>query len=134
MKFPCERLYATVYMPGEDEPADFDQEAFDLWSSIFEKAGLNPSVHVVTGGKKDNFWMMGETGLAALVLNFTSILPPGDSGQTRECDSNLCIEIWNLVFIQFNADKEGNFPPLRQACGYRNGIWSVCGCGHAGNK
>ena len=113
-KFPCERLYATVYMPGKDEPADFDQEAFDLWSSIFEKAGLNPSVHVVTGGKKDNFWMMGETGpcgpCSELHLDLT---PQGDSmGKLVNADSNLCIEIWNLVFIQFNADKEGNFSPL----------------------
>ena len=113
-KFPCERLYATVYMPGKDEPADFDQEAFDLWSAIFEKAGLNPSVHVVTGGKKDNFWMMGETGpcgpCSELHLDLT---PDGNSmGKLVNADSHLCIEIWNLVFIQFNADKEGNFSPL----------------------
>jgi len=113
-KFPCERLYATVYMPGKDEPADFDQEAFDLWSAIFEKAGLNPSVHVVTGGKKDNFWMMGETGpcgpCSELHLDLT---PDGNSmGKLVNSDSHLCIEIWNLVFIQFNADKEGNFSPL----------------------
>ncbi len=113
-KFPCERLYATVYMPGKDEPADFDQEAFDLWSAIFEKAGLKPSVHVVTGGKKDNFWMMGETGpcgpCSELHLDLT---PDGNSmGKLVNADSHLCIEIWNLVFIQFNADKEGNFSPL----------------------
>ena len=49
--------FAAVYMPSR-WPADFDQEAFDLWSAIFEKPGLNPSVHVVTGGKKDNLRMM----------------------------------------------------------------------------
>ena len=39
-KFPPERLYATVYKPGAGDPADFDQEAHDLWSEIFQKAGL----------------------------------------------------------------------------------------------
>ena len=113
-KFPPERLYATVYKPGVGDPADFDQEAHDLWSEIFQKAGLDPSIHVVTGGKKDNFWMMGETGpcgpCSELHLDLT---PNGDSGgKLVNADSHLCIEIWNLVFIQFNADKRGTFSPL----------------------
>ncbi|MBT6852036.1 MAG: alanine--tRNA ligase, partial [Opitutae bacterium] len=113
-KFPKERLYATVYKPGEGEPADFDQEAHDLWTTIFEKEGLDPTVHVINGGKKDNFWMMGETGpcgpCSELHIDLT---PEGDTaGQLVNGDSNLCIEIWNLVFIQFNADKEGGFSPL----------------------
>ena len=113
-KFPKERLYAPVYKPGEQEPADFDQEAHDLWTTIFEKEGLDPTVHVINGGKKDNFWMMGETGpcgpCSELHIDLT---PEGDTtGQLVNGDSNLCIEIWNLVFIQFNADKEGGFSPL----------------------
>ncbi|MBU62177.1 MAG: alanine--tRNA ligase [Opitutae bacterium] len=112
--FPKERLYATVYNPGEGEPADFDQDAHDLWTVIFEKEGLDPTVHVINGGKKDNFWMMGETGpcgpCSELHIDLT---PEGDTaGQLVNADSNLCIEIWNLVFIQFNADKEGGFSPL----------------------
>ena len=114
-KFPAERLYATVYDPGNGEPAEFDQEAFDYWTEIFDHAGLDPSVHVVLGGKKDNFWMMGETGpcgpCSELHLDLT---PNGDSeGKLVNADSHLCIEIWNLVFIQFNADKEGRFSPLK---------------------
>ena len=113
-KFPVERLYATVYKPGEGEPADFDQEAHDFWSAIFEKAGLDPKIHVVNGDKKDNFWMMGETGpcgpCSELHIDLT---PDGDTqGKLVNADSHLCIEIWNLVFIQFNADREGNFSPL----------------------
>ena len=113
-KFPANRLYATVYKPGEGDPADFDQEAYDLWAAIFEKAGLDPKIHVVTGGKKDNFWMMGETGpcgpCSELHIDLT---PNGDTlGKLVNADSHLCIEIWNLVFIQFNADREGNFSPL----------------------
>ena len=67
-KLPPERLYATVYKPGEGDPADFDQEAYDIWKVIFEKAGLDPDVHIVNGNKADNFWMMGETGPLRSVL------------------------------------------------------------------
>jgi alanyl-tRNA synthetase len=113
-KFPPSRLYATVYKPEGNDPAEFDQEAHDAWSAIFTKAGLDPAVHVVNGGKKDNFWMMGETGpcgpSSELHLDLT---PDGDTqGKLVNADSHLCIEIWNLVFIQFNADREGNFTPL----------------------
>jgi alanyl-tRNA synthetase len=113
-KFPPERLYASVYKPGEGDPAEFDQEAYDFWSAIFENAGLDPKIHVVTGGKKDNFWMMGETGpcgpCSELHIDLT---PDGDTqGKLVNADSHLCIEIWNLVFIQFNADRDGNFSPL----------------------
>ena len=113
-KFPPERLYATVYQPAEGDPAEFDEEAHAIWSGIFENAGLDPAVHVVMGNKKDNFWMMGETGpcgpCSELHLDLT---PDGQSkGKLVNADSHHCIEIWNLVFIQFNADRDGNFTPL----------------------
>ncbi len=112
--FPVNRLYASVYKPDDGDPAEFDQEAYGFWSEIFLKAGLDPKIHVVTGGKKDNFWMMGETGpcgpCSELHIDLT---PDGDTqGKLVNSDSHLCIEIWNLVFIQFNADREGNFTPL----------------------
>ena len=113
-KFPANRLYASVYKPADGDPAEFDQEAYDFWSAIFKKAGLDPEIHVVTGGKKDNFWMMGENGpcgpCSELHIDLT---PEGDTeGKLVNADSHLCIEIWNLVFIQFNADRDGNFSPL----------------------
>ena len=113
-KFPANRLYASVYKPGDGDPAEFDQEAYGFWAAIFEKAGLDPKNHVVTGGKKDNFWMMGETGpcgpCSELHIDLTQ---DGDTqGKLVNADSHLCIEIWNLVFIQFNADRDGNFSPL----------------------
>ena len=61
-KFPKERLYATVYEPLDGEPAERDSEAYELWKGIFADAGLDPNVHVLYGHKKDNFWMMGDTG------------------------------------------------------------------------
>ena len=113
-KFPPQRLYASVYKPEKGDPAEFDQEAYDVWEEIFLKAGLDPQTHIVTGGKQDNFWMMGETGpcgpCSELHLDLTET---GDSnGSLVNADSHLCIEIWNLVFIQFNADRDGNFSPL----------------------
>jgi alanyl-tRNA synthetase len=113
-EFPPERLFATVYRPGEGDPAEFDEEAHGIWSGIFEKAGLDPSVHVVMGNKKDNFWMMGETGPCGPCseLHF-DLTPDGKSeGKLVNADSHHCIEIWNLVFIQFNAGRDGNFSPL----------------------
>ena len=53
MEISPERLYATVYKPGPGDPADFDQEAND--PSFFESAGLDPKIHVVTGGKRITF-------------------------------------------------------------------------------
>lgn len=113
-KFPKERLYATVYKPGEGDPAKFDQEAYDFWKAIFEKDGLDPEVHIVLGDKKDNFWMMGETGPCGPCSEIhMDLTPDGDTkGSLVNKDSPLCIEIWNLVFIQFNATPLGTFIPL----------------------
>ena len=114
-EFPKERLYATVYEPEPGDPADFDQEAYDIWKAVFEKAGLDPEVHIVYGNKKDNFWMMGDTGpcgpCSELHMDLT---PNGDTqGSLVNADSPYCIEIWNLVFIQFNATPDGDFVPLK---------------------
>src|SRR4026207_561510 len=62
-RFPANRLYATVYSPDKSagDPAEFDQEAYDYWAGLFKAAGLDPKIHIQFGGKKDNFWMMGDT-------------------------------------------------------------------------
>jgi alanyl-tRNA synthetase len=121
-KFPASRIYATVYQPGPGDPASFDQEAYDHWAAVFTAAGLDPAVHIVNGNKKDNFWMMGDTGPCGPCSELHVDLTPGapeldlerqkagralvNSGDAR------CIEIWNLVFIQFNANPDGTFGPL----------------------
>jgi alanyl-tRNA synthetase len=112
--FPAQRLYATVYCPGTGEPSEFDQEAWDYWAVLFEKAGLDPRVHIVNGNKKDNFWMMGDTGpcgpCSELHVDLTRV---GDTGgRLVNQGSPETIEIWNLVFIQFNANPDGSFSPL----------------------
>ena len=112
--FPKERLYATVYQPAKGDPGEFDKEAYDYWAEIFATADLDPAVHIVNGNKKDNFWMMGDTGpcgpCSELHIDLT---PNGDTqGRLVNADSGQCIEIWNLVFIQYNANPDGTFPPL----------------------
>jgi alanyl-tRNA synthetase len=115
-KLPPSRLYATVYKPGPGEPSEFDQEAHDHWARLFEKAGLDPAIHVVDGNKKDNFWMMGDTGPCGPCSELhVDLTPAGDTkGSLVNAGDARCIEIWNLVFIQFNANADGTFSPLPQ--------------------
>jgi alanyl-tRNA synthetase len=104
-KFPPERLYATVYKPGAGEPSEFDQEAYDHWAGLFREADLDPKIHVLNGGKADNFWMMGDTGPCGPCSEVhIDLTPDGDTrGTLVNKNDPRCIEIWNLVFIQFNA-------------------------------
>jgi len=115
-KFPKNRLYATVYSPDKSkgDPSEFDQDAYDFWAAKFTAAGLDPKVHIVNGSKKDNFWMMGETGPCGPCSEIhVDLTPNGDTHGTlvNKGDAR-CIEIWNLVFIQFNANADGTFSPL----------------------
>jgi alanyl-tRNA synthetase len=104
-KFPPQRLYATVYKPGPGEPSEFDQEAYDHWAGLFREADLDPKIHVLDGGKADNFWMMGDTGPCGPCSEVhVDLTPDGDTrGTLVNKNDPRCIEIWNLVFIQFNA-------------------------------
>jgi alanyl-tRNA synthetase/REP element-mobilizing transposase RayT len=115
-KFPPQRLYATVYSPDKavGDPSEFDQEAWNLWAEKFRSVGLDPAVHIVNGNKKDNFWMMGETGPCGPCSELhVDLTPAGDTrGKLVNQGTAECIEIWNLVFIQFNANPDGTFSPL----------------------
>ena len=112
--FPKERLYATVYKPDVNDPSEFDQEAYDYWEAIFKKEGLDPKTHIHYGNKKDNFWMMGETGPCGPCSELhVDLTPEGDTqGSLINKDSPWCIEIWNLVFIQLNAAVDGTYQAL----------------------
>jgi len=115
-KFPAQRLYATVYQPGPGEPSEFDQEAYNHWAHLFREADLDPKVHVLNGGRADNFWMMGDTGPCGPCSEVhVDLTPDGDTrGALVNKGDPRCIEIWNLVFIQFNANPDGTFSPLPQ--------------------
>jgi alanyl-tRNA synthetase len=113
-KFPPARLYATIYNPETGDPASRDEEAWEIWAEKFRAAGLDPAVHIVNGNKKDNFWMMGETGPCGPCSELhVDLTPAGDTGGALVNKGSAdCIEIWNLVFIQFNANPDGSFSPL----------------------
>ncbi len=113
---PAHRLHASVYAPKPGDPGEFDQEAYDIWAALYRSKGCDPALQIVNGNVKDNFWMMGETGpcgpCSELHVNLT---PEGDPATGRllvNNDSDLCIEIWNLVFIQYNAEPDGSFREL----------------------
>jgi len=112
--FPAKRLYATVYAPKHGDPGSFDQEAYDQWAALFSAQGLDPAVHIVNGNVKDNFWMMGETGPCGPCSELHFDLTPGGdtAGTLVNAGSDQCIEIWNLVFIQYNAEADGSFREL----------------------
>ncbi len=115
-KFPAQRLYATIYNPDKSigDPAERDEEAWNFWAEKFRSKGLDPAIHIVNGNKKDNFWMMGETGPCGPCSELhVDLTPAGDTkGALVNKGTAECIEIWNLVFIQFNANPDGTFTPL----------------------
>lgn len=114
LHFPPERVYATIYQPGPGDPSERDQEAWEIWAGKFRSVGLDPEVHIVPGNKKDNFWMMGETGPCGPCSEIhIDLTPAGDTkGALVNKGAAECIEIWNNVFIQFNANADGTFSPL----------------------
>src|SRR5207244_6161453 len=79
-------------------------------------ADLDPKIHVLNSGKADNFWMMGDTGPCGPCSEVhVDLTPDGDTrGALVNKEDPRCIEIWNLVFIQFNANPDGSFTPLPQ--------------------
>lgn len=105
-KFPRQRLYATYF--GGDERTPADEEARQLWLRHL------PPEHVLPFGRKDNFWMMGDTGPCGPCSEIhLDLSPAGDTaGRLVNAGTAQCIEIWNLVFIQYNANPDGSLSVL----------------------
>jgi alanyl-tRNA synthetase len=104
--FPKERLYATYFQGDDKTPADTDSR--DLWKQYL------PADHVLPGNRKDNFWMMGDTGPCGPCSEIHIDLTPNGDGGAKLVNAGdaRCIEIWNLVFIQYNANPDGTLTPL----------------------
>lgn len=101
-KLPKERLYATVY--------ETDDEAFNCWKTLTD---IKPD-HILRFGEKDNFWEMGETGPCGPCSEIHINLSDNpDDASIVNAGSPLCIEIWNLVFIQYNRLHDGSLEPLK---------------------
>ena len=109
-----DRLYATVFEGNEEEGLPVDQESIDLWK---EKTDIAHD-HILKFDKKDNFWEMGETGPCGPCSEVHIDLRPDDE-RVKEPGSNIVnkddprvMEIWNLVFIQFNRQPDGTLEKL----------------------
>jgi len=104
MGLPKDRLWATVFRD--------DDEAAALWPKI---AGLPPG-RVVRLGEKDNFWQMGDTGpcgpCSEILIDQGPAVGCGRPECAVGCDCDRYLEIWNLVFMQFNRDAAGTLTPL----------------------
>src|SRR4029453_6134822 len=102
-------LHTTVFMGDPAEGFEADREAAELWKSVTD---INPN-HVHLGNKKDNFWEMGETGPCGPCSEIHIDLTPDKSGAllVNAGDARV-MEIWNLVFIQFNRGTDGRLTPL----------------------
>src|SRR5262249_37282565 len=101
------RLHATVFEGGEGVPRD--DEAFELWKSVTD---INPA-NIHWGSKKDNFWEMGETGPCGPCTEIhIDKTPNRTGGKLVNKGTQDVIEIWNLVFIQFNRNEDRSLTPL----------------------
>lgn len=103
-KLPKDKLWATVFYD--------DDEAARLWERI---AGLPPE-RIVRLGEKDNFWAMGETGpcgpCSEIVIDQGENMACGPDCGIGRCECDRYLEIWNLVFMQFNRTAKGELEPL----------------------
>jgi len=109
-----DRLYATVFGGDDGEGLPPDDEAAELWES---ETGIN-SDHILKFGKKDNFWEMGDTGPCGPCSEVHIDLRPDEERKKKEgaelvnMDDPRVMEIWNLVFIQFNRQTDGSLEKL----------------------
>ena len=109
-----DRLYATVFEGNDEEGLPVDSEAVELWKN---HTTINPD-HILLYGKEDNFWEMGETGPCGPCSEVHIDLRPEEErkkvpGSTLvNRDDPRVMEIWNLVFIQFNRLQDGSLQKL----------------------
>ena len=106
---PRERMYATVFAGDEQDGLPADEEAEGLWRSVTD---IDPT-HVLRFGRKDNFWEMADTGPCGPNSEIhVDLTEDGSGGSLVNADDPRVIEIWNLVFIQFNRTAAGVLEPL----------------------
>jgi alanine--tRNA ligase len=111
-KIDKESLYVSVFEGSDDDGLPLDQEAYDLWKAIV------PEDRIIKGNKKDNFWEMGDQGpcgpCSEIHVDIRSKAEkakiPGASLVNQ--DHPQVVEIWNLVFMQFNRKANGSLEPL----------------------
>ena len=107
-----DRLYATVFEGSPEEGLSRDDEAASYWEQHLPKS------HIINGNKHDNFWEMGDTGPCGpcseihIDLRSDEERAKVDGASLVNHDNPLVIEIWNLVFMQYNRKADGTLEPL----------------------
>ncbi|KUF45526.1 alanine--tRNA ligase [Myroides marinus] len=111
-KIPKDILYVTVFEGSEEENVPFDQEAYDIWSTLIDKD------RILMGNKKDNFWEMGDQGPCGPCTEIhVDIRSAEEKAKVtgRELvngDHPQVVEIWNNVFMEFNRKADGSLEKL----------------------
>jgi alanyl-tRNA synthetase len=111
-KLPAERMYASVFEGDQKDGLALDQEALDYWKVIL------PEDRIINGSKKDNFWEMGETGPCGpcseihIDLRSEEEVSKKHGRDLVNQDHPQVVEIWNLVFMQFNRLADGSLESL----------------------
>jgi len=114
LNIPEDRIYATVFEGSEDEKLERDSEAEEFWKRCFK----NPGDRILEGSKKDNFWEMGDSGPCGPCSEIhVDIREDKDRNKIPGYElvnknHPLVIEIWNLVFIQYNRKADGSLEQL----------------------
>jgi len=113
-KLDADRLYATVFEGAPDDNIAADDESRVLWGRFL------PDDRIIAGNKKDNFWEMGDTGPCGPCSEIhIDLRPPGDravipGASLVNTGHPLVVEVWNLVFIQYNRKTDGKLVMLPQ--------------------
>ncbi|MDR0230178.1 MAG: alanine--tRNA ligase [Flavobacteriaceae bacterium] len=111
-KIPKDILYVTVFEGSEEENVPFDQEAYDIWSTLIDKD------RILMGNKKDNFWEMGDQGpcgpCSEIHVDIRSAEEKAKQNgkELVNADHPQVVEIWNNVFMEFNRKADGSLEKL----------------------
>ena len=111
-QLPKDRLYVTIFEGAPQEGLERDQEAYDAWAKLL------PEDRILNGDKHDNFWEMGETGPCGpcseihIDLRSEEEIARIPGRDLVNQDDPLVIEIWNLVFMQYNRMADGHLEAL----------------------
>jgi len=111
-KIDADRLYVTIFEGDKQDNTELDQEAYGYWKDIL------PEKRIIKANKKDNFWEMGETGPCGpcseihVDLRSDEERQKVDGASLVNMDDPLVIEIWNLVFMQYNRMADGKLVKL----------------------
>jgi alanyl-tRNA synthetase len=109
---PADKLYVTVFEGDDTDGLPLDQEAYDAWKQIV------PEARIIPAGKKDNFWEMGATGPCGpcseihVDLRSEDERKKTDGRELVNQDHPQVVEIWNLVFMEFNRMQDGSLKAL----------------------